>query len=256
MKSTHLLAGASVVLAGAVLAWSMHGAATPAGAGASRSAAGPDAPPSSAQIEAAAMSASQTGSPEARQQLQRWARQGLPVAERELGTLYRKQPERLGAARQLLEHAARAGDVEAAFQLGELLRAGGPAQAGQPARAWPWYRQAAEGRHAKAALTLGQMAANGEGVRKDAAVSVQWLAVASELGNAHAMFLLSNAYRYGVGVERDERKGLKWLEEAAEHEYPPALQDLALAVQNDDAQRAGHLLKEASEHRRNNWNKY
>jgi TPR repeat protein len=57
-------------------------------------------------------------------------------------------------------------------------------------------------------------------------------------------------------VQRDEAKGLKLLEDAAEHEYPPALQDLAMAVQNDDAQRAGHLLKEAAEHRRNNWNKY
>jgi TPR repeat protein len=244
MKSTHLLAGASVVLAGAVLAWSSHRASAPAAA------------PSAALIEAAAMAAAQTGNPEARQQLQRWARQGLPVAERELGTLYRKQPERQGAARQLLEHAARAGDAEAAFQLGELLRGGSPVQAGLPEQAWPWYRQAAEARHAKAALILGQMAANGEGMRKDAAASVRWLAVASELGNAHAMFLLSNAYRYGIGVQRDEAKGLKLLEDAAEHEYPPALQDLAMAVQNDDAQRAGHLLKEAAEHRRNNWNKY
>jgi len=249
MKSTHLLAGASVILAGAVLVWSTH---APASAQA----------PSAAQIEAAAMAAAQTGNPEARQQLQRWARQGLPVAERELGTLYRKQPERQGAARQLLEHAARAGDAEAAFQLGELLRVGMPAQAGQaaqpgaPGQAWPWYRQAAEARHAKAALTLGQMAANGEGTRKDATESARWLALASELGSAHAMFLLSNAYRYGLGVERDEAKGFQLLEQAAEHEYPPALQDLALAVQNDDALRASHLLKEASEHRRNNWNRY
>ena len=243
MKNAHLLAGASVVVAGAVLMWSTQ---APASAEA----------PSAAQIEAAAMAAAQTGNPEARQQLQRWARQGLPVAERELGTLYRKQPERQGAARQLLEHAARAGDAEAAYQLGELLRAGSAAAPGQPDKAWPWYRQAAEARHARAALTLGQMAANGDGVRKDAAVAARWLALASGLGNAHAMFLLSNAYRYGVGVERDEARGFALLEEAAEHEYPPALQDLALAVQNDDALRASHLLKEASEHRRNNWNRY
>ncbi|KQW93436.1 hypothetical protein ASC94_12425 [Massilia sp. Root418] len=243
------------MVAGAVLVWSTH---TPASAQA----------PSAAQIEAAAMAAAQTGSPEARQQLQRWARQGLPVAERELGTLYRKEPERQGPARQLLEHAARAGDAEAAYQLGEMLRAGfaGAAgqggapgqqgQPGQPGKAWPWYRQAAEAGHARAALTLGQMAANGDGVRKDAAVAARWLTLASDLGNAHAMFLLSNAYRYGVGVERDEARGFQLLENAAEHEYPPALQDLALAVQSEDAQRAGHLLKEASEHRRNNWNRY
>jgi TPR repeat protein len=99
-------------------------------------------------------------------------------------------------------------------------------------------------------------ARSGDGVRRDETVSLRWLGVASELGNAQAMFLLSDAYRFGSGVERDQARGLRLLEQAAEHEYPPALQDLALAVQGQDAQRASHLLKEASEHRRNNWNRY
>ena len=246
MKRVPLLLGASLLMAGAVLAWSGGAQLAP-----------PPAPaPGPARIEATAMAAAQSGDKDARQRLQNWARQGLPVAERELGALYRKQPELRGEALRLLEHAARAGDAEAAYQLGELLRVQVAGSVPQPAQAWPWYRQAAEARHAKAALALAQMARNGDGVRRNEAAALGWLRVASELGNAHAMFLLSNAYRFGLGVERDEALGLRLLEEAAEHEYPPALQDLALAVQNDDAQRASHLLKEASEHRRNNWNKF
>jgi TPR repeat protein len=178
------------------------------------------------------------------------------VAERELGILYRAQPARRAEAQQLLLQAARAGDAEAAFQLGELLRVAPPGVPASAAQAAPWYRQAAAARHAKAALTLGQMARNGDGLPRDEVEAARWLSLASELGNAHAMFLLSNAYRYGLGVTRDPVRGRELLEEAAEHEYPPALQDLALAVQDEDAQRASHLFKEASEHRRNNWNRY
>jgi TPR repeat protein len=70
------------------------------------------------------------------------------------------------------------------------------------------------------------------------------------------MFLLYNAYREGRGVPRDPAKGHALLEEAAHHEYPPAIQELAMTVQADDALRAGHLMKEATEHRHNNWNRF
>jgi TPR repeat protein len=240
MKRSHLLLGSSLVLAGAALAWTAH---TPAA-------------PAAAQIEATAMAAAQTGDAQAHRRLREWARGGSPVAERELGILYRAQPARRAEAQQLLLQAARAGDAEAAFQLGELLRVAPPGVPASAAQAAPWYRQAAAARHAKAALTLGQMARNGDGLPRDEVEAARWLSLASELGNAHAMFLLSNAYRYGLGVTRDPVRGRELLEEAAEHEYPPALQDLALAVQDEDAQRASHLFKEASEHRRNNWNRY
>lgn len=101
---------------------------------------------------------------------------------------------------------------------------------------------------------LGLMAKNGDGVRRDAATAARWLQLASELGNAHAMFLLSYAYREGDGVVRDIERSRMLLEESAEREYPPALHELALTVA--DPQRASHLMKEATEHRRNNWNRF
>lgn len=252
--------------------------------------AGPDA----ARIESVAMAASQQGNAEAEQRLRSWAARGMTVAQRELGILYRARPGQREEAMRLLEQAARSGDGQAAFHLAEAYRAiangtdaaraastaaqtadGGiqaasaASKASAPASAavisngsapgalaWRWYLAAAEQKHAKAALMLGLLARNGEGVPRDAARSARWLETASELGNAHAMFLLSYAYREGQGVPRDTARAQHWLQESAEHEYPPALQELAMTVENSDAERAGHLLKEAHEHRRNNWNRF
>ncbi|OYO29315.1 hypothetical protein CD932_16325 [Janthinobacterium sp. PC23-8] len=207
-------------------------------------------PPTTAEIEAAAMHARQTGDRQAERRVRAWAGKGMPVAERELALVYQTRPERRTDALRLFEQAARAGDTEAAYEMGQMLR---PAS---PGEAWGWYRMAAERRHARAALMLGLLAANGEGVTQDPLEAARWLAVSSELGNAHAMFLLYNAYREGRGVAQDAAKSLALLEEAAHHDYPPAIEELAMTVQAGDAQRASHLLKEATEHRHNNWNRF
>jgi len=216
--------------------------------------------PTSAVIEATAMTAGHDAG--AARRLSAWARDGLPVAQREQGLRLQRDPAQRAQALTLLEHAARAGDVEAAFHVGELYRTPVAGKPGAPAQAWPWYKQAAEGRHAKAALMLGLLARNGEGVPRDDGEAARWLTLSSELGNAHAMFLLANVYNGGLGVPRDAVRARALLEEAAEHDYPPALQELAMTMQTGDAlteqdtQRASHLMKEATEHRRNNWNRF
>jgi TPR repeat protein len=207
-------------------------------------------PLTSAQVEALAMTAAQQGSRDAERRLRSLADGGSTVARRELGILYRTRPAQRSEAMALLRQAALAGDAQAAAQLGELYRASPDGAAA----AWPWFQRAAEGGQAKAALMLGLMARNGEGVPRDPGAAARWLQLASELGNAHAMFLLSYAYREGDGVPRDLARSRALLEESAEREYPPALQELALTT--DDAQRASHLMKEATEHRRNNWNRF
>ena len=214
------------------------------------------ATPAAAEIESTAMRAAQQGDPGALRSLQQWAAYGMPVAQRELGLLYRSRSSFRAEALRLLEHSARSGDAEAAYALGEMLRAGTPGVAAAPSAAWPWYKMAADKKHARAALVLGQMTTNGDGVPRDAAAAAHWLELASALGNPHAMFLLSNAYREGVGVARNAERARVLLEESAEHEYPPALQELAMAVQGEDALRSSHLMKEATEHRRNNWNRF
>jgi TPR repeat protein len=218
--------------------------------------------PTSAQIEVIGMKAKQEADAHAERKLIAWSEQNMPVAQRELAILYQSRPEQRADALKLFEQAARGGDVEAAFQLGEMLRIGVLGVPAAPAAAAPWYAQAAEHQHAKAALALGLMYKNGNGVARDAARAAGLLTQAGELGNAHAMFLLSNIYRDGDGVTKNPVKGREWLHEAAEHEYPPAIQELAMTMQTGDALtpknelKATHLMMEASEHRRNNWNRF
>jgi TPR repeat protein len=212
--------------------------------------------PLPAEIEAVSMDASQRGDAAAEQRLQDWAADGQPVAERELALLYRKR-HRDDQARALFLRAARQGDTESAWQLGELEREHAH-DAGANARAAQWYRQAAQQGHAKAALGLALLLKNGDGIPVDKAAAAHWLAVAAQAGDAHAMFLLSNAYADGDGVALDPRRARDLLERAADHEYPAAIQELALVKQTGDgltpkdAAEADQLLKEGAEHRRSN----
>lgn len=221
--------------------------------------------PTSAQIEAVSMKAAQQADASAERKLISWSAQQLPVAQRELGLLFQARAGQRQQAVALFEQAAQAGDTEAAFRLAEMLRNGAAGVAGvqpAPAAAAHWYAQAAQQQHARAALMLGLLYKNGEGVTRDEVQAAHWLGVASELGNPHAMFLLSYIYREGRGVSVDRARARQLLEEAAEHEYPPAIQELAITVQigdgysPKDALRASHLLKEATEHRQNNWNRF
>lgn len=203
------------------------------------------------------MLAGQAGDRHAERMLETWAARGMPVAQRELGILYLAREERSGPARTLLERAARAGDAEAAFRMGELGRAGKPSAATAA-----WYRQAALADHSRAALMLGLVLKNGEGVPVDRAGAVRWFEVAARAGNAHAMFLLSNAYADGDGVPADPKRARAMLERAATREYPAALQQLAIIKESGDAwsakdgAQAAQLWKEATEHRRNNANRF
>ncbi|WP_198115693.1 tetratricopeptide repeat protein [Massilia rhizosphaerae] len=212
--------------------------------------------PLPAEIEAVSMDAVQRGDAAAERRLQAWAGDGLPVAERELALLYRTR-HRDDQARALFMRAARQGDAESAWQLGELERERSRDD-GAGARAAQWYRQAARQGHARAALGLALLLKNGTGVPVDKAAAAHWLGVAAQAGDAHAMFLLSNAYADGDGVPADPRRARDLLERAADHEYPAAIQQLALVKQTGDAltpkdaAEADQLLKEGAEHRRSN----
>jgi uncharacterized protein len=212
--------------------------------------------PLPAEIEAVSMDAAQRGDEAAERRLQAWAADDLPVAQRELALLYRMRHQ-ADQAHALFVRAAHQGDAESAFQLGELERER-TRDGGANARAAQWYRQAAQQGHARAALALALLLKNGDGVPVDKAAAAHWLAVAAQAGDAHAMFLLSNAYADGDGVAPDPRRARDLLERAADHEYPAALQQLAIVKQTGDdltprdAAEAEQLLKEAAEHRRSN----
>src|SRR5450830_1531349 len=90
-------------------------------------------PPTPAEIEAVAMHARQAGDHQAERKVRSWAGKDMPVAERELALIYQARPERRAEALSLFEQAARAGDTEAAFELGQMRRAATPGQAVVPA---------------------------------------------------------------------------------------------------------------------------
>lgn len=208
--------------------------------------------PTAAQIEAVAMEAAQRHSDAASNHLLGWAKLGFPIAQRELGLLLLQRDPFSAKGISWLGQAARNGDAEAAFQLGEQLHRQGK----DIAQARAWYARAAQGGHARAALMAGLMARNGEGTRPDAAAAIHWLEIAAEHGEPHAMYVLSNMLRVGEGAPRDTVRARILLENAAERDYPAAVQDLAMEVEQDDPERARHLLKEAGEHRHNLWNAY
>jgi len=216
--------------------------------------------PLPAEIESVSVDAVPRGDQAAERRLRAWAGDGMPVAERELALLYRVRHQE-EQARGLFLRAARKGDAEAAYRLGDLERER-VQDDGTNARAAQWYRQAAQQGHAKAALALALLLKNGTGVPVDKAAAAHWLGVAAQAGDAHAMFLLSNAYADGDGVPPDPRRARDLLERAADREYPAAIQELALVKQTGDAltpkdaAEADQLLKEGAEHRRSNAQRY
>lgn len=113
-----------------------------------------DMPPAPAQIEATAYTASLSNETAAERRVREWAEQGLPVAQRELGMLYKNRLNRRSDAIGLLEKAANAGDAEAAFQLGEIYRVAEGDNKADPDKAWNWYKLAAENKHPKAASRM------------------------------------------------------------------------------------------------------
>lgn len=75
-------------------------------------------------IEATAQKLNKEGNFVAERRLREWAAQGSAVAQRELAGYYQADPARRTEMLQLLEGAARAGDSQAAIQLGQLREAG------------------------------------------------------------------------------------------------------------------------------------
>lgn len=218
--------------------------------------------PTSAQIESMGVLALNTQTPSYIASLALWARRGMPVAQRELALVLASTPTSYPQAQLWLEKAALAGDGEAQFALAELHY---KAKLGQPqnyALAWKWYTAVARQGNAKASFMLARMAKYGEGVPADLKLSVHYLQQASEAGNAQAMFLLSNAYAVGEGIAKNPVLAKKWLEKSADGDYPVAIHELALSLEDsqdqdgENALMASHLIKEASDERALRWNRY
>lgn len=104
----------------------------------------------------------------------------------------------------------------------------------------------------RSAFDAGRMYRHGDGVERDSARAFKLIGQAARQGDAVAMFTLSNMLEAGEGTRRDRTVAHKWLEAAAERECAPALQQLALYLQDGlmgyevDRVRAAQLMRLAA----------
>lgn len=118
----------------------------------------------------------------------------------------------LAEARRLHRQAARAGIVEAQFELSLFLSQGigGKRDRRGAAR---WEAKAAEAGHPRACLNRASRLASGK--NRDYAEAAFWYERAADGGNAEAAARLCRMHLQGQGVVRDERIARRWYERAA-----------------------------------------
>ncbi len=138
---------------------------------------------------------------------------------------------------------AGAGDLARSFTLyRQAAEAGLPAAMYQVARGYDkgrgiprdlvtaaqWYERAADHQHAGAMAALGTMYEFGEGVPKDLAEAVRLYRLAAENGDVHGLTALAYLHAEGKGVARNPVEARRLYTLAAEKGHPRAMYNLAL----------------------------
>ena len=146
------------------------------------------------------------------------AEQGHPIAQNNLGLMYRSMNNReeaikwlTAAAKQNLPYAQSAlGDV-----LSEDLKQSEDTQRTSKnyAEALKWYKAAAAQNYHMACHRLGEIYEEGKIVPKDEAEAVKWYLKAAELDYRPSQEILGNAYKEGLlGLPQNEKLSRYWLE--------------------------------------------
>ncbi len=114
-----------------------------------------------------------------------------------------------------LTRQARAGDVVSQRHLGEVY-ANGMGVREDDVEAAKWFKMAAEKGDVIAARILGYFYARGDGVPKSDSEAVSWWRFAAGRGDADAAYSLGVAYLKGEGVQASEAEGLSYCRLAAD----------------------------------------
>jgi hypothetical protein len=96
------------------------------------------------------------------------------------------------------------------------------------ARAARLYRKAAEAGDVDAALALGRILRDGDGVEADPKEAAGWLRMAADAGRAEAQQALAELYREGRGVPKDPARAVGLLRQAAAGDRGEAIAQLRL----------------------------
>jgi len=82
-------------------------------------------------------------------------------------------------------------------------------------KAAAWYKKAADLGSAPAALSLGQLYARGQGVKRSNRLALQWIRKSAQAENKNAMELLGQSYENGwLGLAPNLAEAKKWYAKA------------------------------------------
>jgi TPR repeat protein len=143
------------------------------------------------------------------------AASGHPVAAEIVGrTCLQAKPQDSQCAWNRLTAAAAAGRPSAQSVLAWMYTQGTGDRAPDPARAARLYQQAARAGDVAAQNNVGELYETGRGIAADPKQALDWYRKGAEAGFAPAQFNLGRLYAAGTGVPRDYAEARKWLEHA------------------------------------------
>ena len=122
----------------------------------------------------------------------------------------------LGADITILETKAKEGDPDAQFELARMYLRGSEGVRKNAARSMELMKAAADQGHAEAMGGVGYFYASGTAVPKDDAVALTWFRKGAEAGGAKAQLNLGKMLAEGKGTEKNELEGRKWIKTAAD----------------------------------------
>lgn len=158
--------------------------------------------------------AAEAGDAEAQNRLGRYYHSGLG---------YEHDPDR---ARHWLEAAAAQGDPDHIFDLAAVLEPSDPEQAAA------LYAQAADAGHMDAAVSLGVLFQNGNGVTQDTARALQLYEAPAAVGHPRAQNNLGLLYVRGTGAPQDYDRAAKLFAAAADQGLGTAMTNLGVMYEN------------------------
>lgn len=163
---------------------------------------------------------------------QQKARDGDPVAQRELGRIYAEgsnddDVHRYEKAVTWWQRAAAQGDNAAQRYLGNMFYWGIGVEKRDFAQAFSWFIKAAENNDGIAQVSVANMYEHGLGVPRDLQQAFNWYQRAANSGYPEAMSILGSLYFDGSIVKQDYEKALLWFLRAAEKGDAIAQQKLA-----------------------------
>ncbi|MBO6224712.1 MAG: sel1 repeat family protein [Psychrobacter sp.] len=127
--------------------------------------------------------------------------------------------------------AAQAGNQDAQFSLASMYESGDGIDQNY-ALAKNWYEKAAAQGDSDSQYVLGSMYYNGTGVAQNYTTAFNWYQKSANQGNMAAENNLGDMYRKGEGVAQDVKKAFSWYQKSAEQGYPKAQYNAAMAYIN------------------------